>query len=113
MKMIKQKIDFKIIQKNADTLTPVGIFKRLGGIKKFLLESSFQHETKGKYSYIGANPYQEVIGQGNETKIINPTTQEEKKFPCNTLDYLKEHLPKVECDLQIGRATCRKLLRTI
>src|SRR5690625_2274427 len=101
MKMIKQKIDFKIIQKNADTLTPVGIFKRLGCIKKFLLESSFQHETKGKYSYIGANPYQEIIGSGDQTKVIDMTTDEEKVVDQHAIDYLKSNLPKVDCDVPL------------
>lgn len=99
--MIKEKIDFKIIHKNADTLTPVGIFKRLTGVKKFLLESSYQHETKGKYSYIGANPYQEVIGHKNQTKVINTGTNEEKVIEQNALEYLKNHFPKITCDLPL------------
>src|SRR5690625_297886 len=101
IKMIKQEIDFKIIEKNADTLTPVGIFKRLEGSKKFLLESSFQHETKGKYSYIGANPYQEVIGNGNQTTVIDVATNEETKIEQNAIEYLKSNLPKINCDVPL------------
>ena len=99
--MIKQKINYKLVEKNADILTPVGIFKRLEGEKKFLLESSFQHETKGKYSYIGANPYQEIIGYENQTKVIDLITNEEKLVSQNVIDYLKENLPKVECELPL------------
>ena len=99
--MIKQKINYKLIQRNADTLTPVGIFKRLKGEKKFLLESSFQHETKGKYSYIGANPYQEIVGYGNQTKVTDLITNEEKTINQNVIDYLKENLPKFDCDLPL------------
>src|SRR5690625_3558841 len=99
--MIKHKINYKLIEKNADILTPVGIFKRLEGEKKFLLESSFQHETKGKYSYIGANPYQEIIGYENQTKVIDLITNEEKIVNQNVIDYLKENLPKIECDLPL------------
>src|SRR5690606_13777492 len=99
--MIKHKINYKLIEKNADILTPVGIFKRLEGKKKFLLESSFQHETKGKYSYIGANPYQEIIGYENQTKVIDLITNEEKLVSQNVIDYLKENLPKVECELPL------------
>src|SRR5690625_1033492 len=101
IKMIKQKITFKTIQKNADTLTPVVIFKRLKGNKKYLLESSFQHETKGKYSYIGANPYEEVIGNSNQTKVINIETREETIHEQHTIDYLKMHLPKIETDIPL------------
>jgi len=100
--MEKQNITYKLFQKNADTLTPVGIFKRLQGNKKFLLESSFQHETKGKYSYIGANPYQEVIGNGNQTKVIDLRTKKAKKMQCDALTYLQDHLPKIDCDLPLS-----------
>ena len=78
--MLNERVPYKMIEKNADTLTPVGIYKRLQGKKKFLLESSFQHETKGKYSYIGANPYEEIIGFGDKTKVINVETKEEKVY---------------------------------
>lgn len=99
--MIKNKLTYKTLVKNADILTPVGIFKRLQGMKKFLLESSFQHETKGKYSYIGANPYEEIIGYGNETKVINLKTKEEKTYRKNTLHFLKDYLPKLDLDISL------------
>lgn len=99
--MIEHKLAYKLLEKNADILTPVGIFKRLLGEKKFLLESSFQHETKGKYSYIGADPYEEVIGRGNETKILNLKTAEEKVVPQNTLQYLKDNFPKLDIEMPL------------
>src|SRR5690625_5975680 len=76
---------YKILSKNGDLLTPVGIFKRIKGDKKFLLESSIQHETKGKYSFIGANPIQEIIGSGNETTIINLKQNKQKTYKENAL----------------------------
>src|SRR5690625_281313 len=99
--MIKQKTTYKTIQKNADTLTPIGIIKRLKGNKKFLLESSFQHETKGKYSYIGANPYKEIIGNNNQSKVINLQTGEETIHEQHTIDYLKLHLPKFDTNIPL------------
>ena len=99
--MLNERVPYKMIEKNADTLTPVGIYKRLQGKKKFLLESSFQHETKGKYSYIGANPYEEIIGFGDKTKVINVETKEEKVFQCNTLDYFKKHFRKIDIDIPL------------
>ena len=99
--MLNERVPYKMIEKNADTLTPVGIYKRLQGKKKFLLESSFQHETKGKYSYIGANPYEEIIGFGDKTKVINVETKEEKIFQCNTLDYFKKHFRKIDIDIPL------------
>lgn len=99
--MVKQTIAYKTAKKNADTLTPVGIFKRLLGERKFLLESSFQHETKGKYSYIGANPYEEIIGIGNQTKVTNVLTGEETSYNQHTLAYMKEHFPNVDPDIPL------------
>src|SRR5690625_2256132 len=87
---------YKILSKNGDLLTPVGIFKRLKGQKKFLLESSLQHETKGKYSFVGANPIQEIIGNGNETTIIDLHSNKQTTFKGNALHYLKKEFPKFD-----------------
>src|SRR5690625_3377793 len=87
---------YKILSKNGDLLTPVGIFKRLQGDKKFLLESSIQHETKGKYSFIGANPIQEIIGNGNETTIIDLKTNKQTTYANNALHHLKKEFPKFD-----------------
>lgn len=90
---------YKYTKQIADTLTPIGIFKRLSGKKRFLLESSFQHERKGKYSFIGVNPYQEVIGNGNSTTIINSDKVE--TFPIGALQYLQEYFPILDVDLSL------------
>src|SRR5699024_74249 len=100
--MTTKQVTYKRVEKNADLLTPVSIFKRLQGEKKFLLESSFQHETKGKYSYIGVNPYLEIIGSGNETRTRNLATGEEQTHSLHALDYMKQHLPHVETDIPLS-----------
>lgn len=102
MKTKEAALTYKAIAKNADTLTPVGIYKRLSGEKKFLLESSFQHETKGKYSFIGANPYMEIVGTGSTTVATNLKTGEATTFDMNALDYIKEHFPKIETELNLS-----------
>jgi len=99
--MMKQSITYQTIAINADTLTPVGIYKRLSGTKKFLLESSFQHETKGKYSYVGTNPYEEIIGYGKETTVINLITNETTTYDYPVLEYFKRHFPKVDVDFPL------------
>ena len=53
-----------------DTLTPISIYQRLSGKKKFLLESSLKHENNGRYSFIGGNPYMELIGFGNKSQLV-------------------------------------------
>src|SRR5699024_11134146 len=100
--MTTKEISYKRVEKNADLLTPVAIFKRLKGNKKFLLESSFQHETKGKYSYIGANPYLEIIGDGAKTRTVDLVTGEETSHDMHALDYMKKHLPHVETDIPLS-----------
>src|SRR5690625_931531 len=88
--------NYKMLSENADLLTPISIFQKLNGKKKFLLESTSQHETKGKFSFIGANPTKEIIGNGNETKVIDLQNNEESKFSMNTLEYLKSEFPKID-----------------
>lgn len=97
----KQKLPYKSLKKNADTLTPIGIFKRLTGKKKFLLESSFEHEKKGKYSYIGSDPYLEIIGHNDQTTIMNHETGEETVVNQKPLQYFQENLPRIELDLPL------------
>lgn len=99
--MIGQQIMYKVEKKSADMLTPVGIFKRLSGQRKFLLESSFQHETKGKYSYIGANPCQEIIGTDNKTVVNKFSNNKSETYEMHALDYLKKHMPKFDLDIPL------------
>ncbi|WP_373894982.1 anthranilate synthase component I [Virgibacillus natechei] len=94
-------VPYKFIKQNADTLTPIGIFKRLSGKKKFLLESSFQHEKKGKYSFMGSDPYREVIGQENMTTDINHEKDTTETMNQNALAYIQEQLPKIDIDLPL------------
>ncbi|MEC5424581.1 anthranilate synthase component I [Virgibacillus sp. C22-A2] len=98
---MKEKLSYKSIKLNADTLTPVGIFHRLTGTKKFLLESSFQHERKGKYSFIGSNPYQEIIGHGHTTTVKDPINETVETYHQEALAYLKENLPRINTDLPL------------
>ncbi len=55
---------YKIEELNGDSLTPITVFTRLNGRKKFLMESSLKHEEKGKYSFVGMNPYKELVTNG-------------------------------------------------
>lgn len=97
----EKQVPYKFIKQNADTLTPIGIYTNLNGTKKFLLESSFPHAKKGKFSFIGADPYQEFISENNGTTILDHEngTKEMKNSP--VLSVLKEMLPKLELDLPL------------
>ncbi|RDW21202.1 anthranilate synthase component I [Oceanobacillus chungangensis] len=89
---------FKSTKQHAGNLTPIDIYRQLPGKKKFLLESTFQHQKKGKFSFIGANPYQEIIGNGPRTTVITCEKDTRVMVDQHALDYLKEHLPKIELD---------------
>ncbi len=52
------RMNYRVIE--GDTLTPISIFLKLKGKKKFLLESSLKHEDSGRYSIIGAEPFYEM-----------------------------------------------------
>jgi anthranilate synthase component 1 len=67
----ENKLFFVIDEMEGDEVTPVVLYQRLGGTKKFLLESSLIHEDKGRYSFIGSNPYLEVKSKGEEVAILS------------------------------------------
>lgn len=83
------------------TFTPTDIYLRLTGKKKFLLESTFQHEEKGKYSFLGEDPYLEFIGTGNETTMMNHETGRSENLTENTLTVIKKQLPKIDVNLPL------------
>ncbi|MBP2079310.1 anthranilate synthase component I [Oceanobacillus polygoni] len=95
------KKTYKYTRIDAFDLTPIHIFKNLSGRKRFLLESTFQHEQKGKYSFLGVDPYQEVVGTENKTTIrhLEKSTIEIK--PEHALNHIKKQMPKLEADLAL------------
>ncbi|WP_407272499.1 anthranilate synthase component I [Radiobacillus sp. PE A8.2] len=94
MNQTTASVSYKSIQLNGDVLTPILVFQRIKGRKKFLLESSAAHGEKSRYSFIGINPYKELIGSGNETTVqyvADGRTETETGKP---LEVLKKHMPK-------------------
>ncbi|KAB8137703.1 anthranilate synthase component I [Gracilibacillus oryzae] len=92
-------MNYKSMTLNGDTLTPISVFNRMNGKKKFLLESSGSHNEKGRFSFIGLNPYKEIIGSAKQTTIINhikETTENVEQLP---LEAVKAHIPNVALDL--------------
>lgn len=87
---IKAK-EILIEELQGDTLTPISIFQRLSGDKKFLLESSLKHEHSGRYSFIGNNPAYEI--KGVEGQTIVKTNEKEKILQEKPLEVLKSVMP--------------------
>lgn len=82
-----------------DIHTPISIFQKLKGEKKFLLESSHSHQDNGRYSYIGSDPYLEVKSIGNQVVVTNHETGETREESLNVVEFLKrELLVKVEAE---------------
>ncbi|WP_342542488.1 anthranilate synthase component I [Paenisporosarcina sp. FSL H8-0542] len=85
---------------NGDTLSPIAIFKRLQGTRKFLLESSLKHEASGRYSFIGANPVKEFRGSANDLIEHSLLTGEITVHCGKPIELLKTLLPIVDDDLE-------------
>ncbi|SCL86983.1 Anthranilate synthase component I [Bacillus cytotoxicus] len=54
MRKQRQECPFFVIEEaEGDCMTPISLYRRMKGDKKFLLESSQLHQDKGRYSYLG------------------------------------------------------------
>ncbi|WP_423188389.1 anthranilate synthase component I [Alkalibacterium sp. f15] len=90
-------IQYKTKQINGDMLTPISVFQRLNGKKKFILESSSGHGEKGRYSFIGMDPYKEIVGNEQVVTVIEDS--QEETFHKKPLEVVKAHIPQVSLDL--------------
>jgi len=80
---------------NADSLTPILIFRRLQGNLKFLLESSAQHEGAGRFSFIGANPRKTYKGFGDEIQEYSSKTGNTYTHKGDMFVLLKRLMPRI------------------
>lgn len=78
-------------QIEGDMLTPISIFQKISGKKKFLLESSLKYENSGRYSFIGSDPVLEVKGYGEVNHII--TANGEEVVNGKAIDIIKNLIP--------------------
>ncbi len=79
-------------QIEGDMLTPISIFQKISGKKKFLLESSLKNKDSGRYSIIGSNPVIEVKGYGDRNIIVSEKGEE--RVNGKTLEVVKELIPQ-------------------
>ncbi|HZG73343.1 MAG TPA: anthranilate synthase component I, partial [Chondromyces sp.] len=77
-------------------LTPIILYHRLPGEKKFLLESSSKHEVSGRYSFIGSNPYMEFKAEGIKVESTNMVTGEKEIIEEHPIKALQQLFPKRE-----------------
>jgi anthranilate synthase component 1 len=88
----QKKIRFKGKTIEGDIHTPIAIFQKLKGEKKFLLESSNAHQDNGRYSYIGTDPYLEVKSLGDQVIVTDHETGETREEQLNVVEFLKQEL---------------------
>ena len=97
---IKQKRERKtflvITEEEGDSITPISLYRRMKGKKKFLLESSQLHQDKGRYSYLGCNPYGEVKSVG--TEVERTIFGRAEKVQGNVLQVLEEVITPSQVD---------------
>lgn len=92
MSSVQNKVEMIIEALQGDTFTPISLFNKLSGTKKFLFESSYKHQDTGRYSFIGCNPVFELIGTNQEGEILFRNGHREK-FSGNPILKLKELIP--------------------
>ncbi len=100
--MAQKKIRFKGKTIEGDIHTPIAIFQKLKGEKKFLLESSHSHQDNGRYSYIGSDPYLEVKAKGEGVLVTDHETGETREETIKVVEFLKQELLiEVEADVEL------------
>lgn len=92
---IQQRFRTSMKKVNGDLLTPISIFQRLQGERKFLLESSSKYEGDGRYSFIGVNPRKTYIG--NEQQLLDQSHLSNKEYTYDgeLVSLIKQVMPRV------------------
>jgi anthranilate synthase component 1 len=82
-------------QIEGDTETPISIFKKLckKDEKSFLLESVEGGSKWGRYSYIGRNPYGEILSRDGETNVI--TEGGKVRYEGKSLEALRSYFGEI------------------
>ncbi|PLR98817.1 anthranilate synthase component I [Bacillus sp. T33-2] len=82
-----------------DVLTPISVYQKISGTKKFLLESSLKHEHSGRFSFIGSSPVFELKSRDGCT--FKKDSMGERQLAGNFLDVLSAEMPKLDSELDI------------
>lgn len=94
--MIEQENYRTTVKKlNGDSLTPILIFQRLKGKRKFLLESAAKFQEDGRYSMIGVNPIKSYSGSDNKLIEKQFYTGKEYSYEGDLLLLLKRVMPRI------------------
>lgn len=87
-------INVTIKRINGDTITPIMIFNRIKGVKKFFLESAYSFSDKKRYTYIGVNPYKSYTAQNDKVVEKNYHTGTQISYEGDIFRLLKYIVPE-------------------
>lgn len=91
----KQTIRTTMKKVNGDLLTPISIFQRLHGTRKFLLESSDKYDGAGRYSFIGANPRKRYSGTATTLTDFSYLADKHYVYEGELLRSMKQVMPRI------------------
>lgn len=94
-----QSQELLIEELEGDTMTPISLYQKISGKKKFLLESSHKHEESGRFSFIGSDPVYELINANGETIVKNEESI--VQITDSFAEALQQYVPKIEKALDI------------
>lgn len=97
---IKQQFRTSMKKVNGDLLTPISIFQRIQGQRKFLLESSTKYEGNGRYSFIGMNPRKTYSGQDEQLKDFSHLTNKAYHYEGELVQLMKQVMPRISFDTE-------------
>lgn len=92
---IKQRFRTSMKKVNGDLLTPISIFQRLQGERKFLLESSMKYEGHGRYSFIGVSPRKTYRGEQEQLIDTSHLTNKHYTYEGELISLLKQVMPRI------------------
>jgi anthranilate synthase component I len=82
-----------------DSLTPIAVYQRISGKRKFLFESSDKHHESGRFSFIGSDPFAELLSINGET-LLNKDNEVSKRDE-SFAEAMELLMPKIENPLEI------------
>lgn len=94
----KQTVRTTVKTVNGDLLTPISIFQRLHGTRKFLLESSDKYGGSGRYSFIGAHPRKLYSGTKETLTDYHYINDKTYVYEGELLRSIKQMMPRVSND---------------
>lgn len=93
MRTAEQRVTVRKLE--GDGLTPVSVFRRLKGKRKFLLESSGARDGSGRYSYIGQNPAKVFRAEDGVLEELDCRSGKTYRHEGDPVMLLKRLLPRI------------------